>query len=206
MHAYLLENYHPEALMDFAKKLGKKIFEFPISKIDDVRKLKGLLKLTQPEKIVIVCKDIDQATTEALNAFLKNLEEPKENVSFVLTVKNKFSLPQTIVSRCQIIKNSQKTPHLLSNQAVEEFLTSTTDGKLKIIDKINTRQQAVEFVKEIVLYLSERLLNSLDSKIAAKDIKDTATQLESAQSTLQSLQANGNIRLQLTNMVARMSK
>src|SRR5690625_7732943 len=55
---------------------------------------------------------------EAVNAFLKLLEEPSENVMFILTSSRPEQLLPTIVSRCQEIRLQA-----LSSGDIEEGLT-----------------------------------------------------------------------------------
>src|SRR3989344_8472809 len=104
MHAFLLIGN--SGWEDLAKKLNAKIMPFPIQKIDDVRSLNSLIRLTFNEPTLVVCENIHEATEEALNAFLKNLEEPQTNIYFGLTAPSVRKVLATIVSRCQIIKLS----------------------------------------------------------------------------------------------------
>ena len=107
MHAYLLisqnSNLKPQ-IDDLAKKLHAKIMDFPLVKIEDVRNLNNLIRLSFAEPTLIVSENIHEAGEEALNAFLKNLEEPQENIYFVLTAPSVRKVLPTIVSRCQIVK------------------------------------------------------------------------------------------------------
>ena len=88
MHAFLLISQNSDVesqIYGLSKKLHTKIMEFPLIKIDDVRSLNNLIRLEFNEPTLIVCKNINEAGEEALNAFLKNLEEPQENIYFALT-------------------------------------------------------------------------------------------------------------------------
>ena len=73
MHAFLLVNNDP---IEFAKKQHAKVIPFTLQKIEDVRELKKFVKFSLSEKTAILIENIDTATPEAANAFLKNLEEP----------------------------------------------------------------------------------------------------------------------------------
>ena len=101
MHAFLIIGDSTE---DIEQRLKAKIIEFPIAKIDDTRELNKLLRLSFNEKTLIICRNIQNATEEALNAFLKNLEEPQERIYFALTAPSEKSVLSTIVSRCQVIR------------------------------------------------------------------------------------------------------
>lgn len=52
----------------------------------------------------IIMRDAHKLRDEAANAFLKTLEEPNPNTSFILTTSNLNALLPTIVSRCQIVR------------------------------------------------------------------------------------------------------
>lgn len=75
------------------------------------------LKPNEGRKTVIIMTGIENMRTEAANAFLKLLEEPSENLMFILTTQNTEALLPTIISRCQHI---QLTP--LRTKEIEEAL------------------------------------------------------------------------------------
>jgi len=68
-----------------ARKIGKNIINFPLAKIEDVRNLKKFIKLSQKLKTTVTIYNIDHATNETLNAFLKILEEPQRNINYIIT-------------------------------------------------------------------------------------------------------------------------
>ncbi len=162
---------------------------FPISKIEDVRNLNNLVRLSFSEPTLIVAPDIHNASEEALNAFLKNLEEPQENVYFALTAPSARKVLATIVSRCQIIKVNNKKVESESIKDVEKFLSMTTGQKLGFVDKIKDRNKAEDFVENLIYTLRGR-----------KDYRDMDILL----TTLKNIKGNGNINLQLTNLVINM--
>src|SRR6266478_7022090 len=124
MHAYLLVGQNSEELRikseELAKKFGAKIMEYPLQKIEDVRNLNNFLRLTITEPTLIYVPNIHEAGTEALNAFLKNLEEPQDNLFFVLTAPSTRKILPTIVSRCQVIKISN-AKYQMPNENIEEI-------------------------------------------------------------------------------------
>jgi DNA polymerase-3 subunit delta' len=70
-----------------------------------IRKL-GLSSFLNSYKIGVI-KNADTLSEEAANALLKTLEEPKERVVIILVVSDIDSLPETIVSRGQILRFNQ---------------------------------------------------------------------------------------------------
>ena len=73
---------------------------------------------------VYILKNIDNATTQAMNSLLKFLEEPVEEVYAILTTKNINKVLPTIQSRCQVIKLLPESKHSLElklkNEGVDE--------------------------------------------------------------------------------------
>lgn len=61
-------------------------------------------KPNEGEKSVIVITGIDTMKKESANAFLKLLEEPSDNIIFILTASKTDQLLPTITSRCQQIR------------------------------------------------------------------------------------------------------
>jgi DNA polymerase-3 subunit delta' len=200
MHAFLLIGTNGEKLKsrcdELAKKLQAKVMDFPLVKIDDVRSLNNLIRLEFDEPTLIVCQDIHEAGEEALNAFLKNLEEPQENIYFALTAPNTRKVLSTIVSRCEVvrIKNLEKEG---SNEEMVKFMKLSTGEKLAYIDKIKDRAKAIEF--------AENMVNFLHGSLHKNDVKykSTVDQIEVATKTLSGLKANGNVNLQLSNLVIK---
>ncbi|MCC5905906.1 MAG: AAA family ATPase [Balneolaceae bacterium] len=65
---------------------------------------KTVFKPNEGQRTVIVIMGIDTMNKSSANAFLKLLEEPSENVLFILTASKTDQLLPTIISRCQQIR------------------------------------------------------------------------------------------------------
>jgi len=196
MHAYLLisQNSNIDSDIDkLAKKLNAKVVEFPLLKIDDVRNLNNLIRLSFDKPTLIVCKNIHEAGEEALNAFLKNLEEPQENLYFALTAPSVRKVLPTIVSRCQIVRILNDSQSTADSGEVEKFLKLGVGEKLSYIDKIKDRGSAIEFAENMVNFM-HRSLHKNEVKYGAR-----AENIRLAVKTLSGLKANGNVNLQLSN-------
>ncbi len=79
--------------------------------IDEIRILKegvALAPMTSKYKVYII-DEVHMLTTEAANALLKTLEEPPAHVVFVLCTTEPASLPETVVSRCTVVKFNKPT-------------------------------------------------------------------------------------------------
>ncbi len=199
MHAYLIIGTGSEEVKGSSRKLAEKlkakILEFPLSKIADTRELANITKLAFNSPTAILINSVDLATEEALNAFLKNLEEPQENISYILTAESLANVLPTIVSRCQIIKITNKQINKSANENTNKFLKIPIGERLAIIDKIKDRGEAKEFVQNLIEVSHFNLLNSAKNKLKE------ATDLEILIKTLNNLKSNGNVQLHLTNMV-----
>lgn len=178
------------------KKLRLKIFQFPLAKIEDARSLKDFTKLKVDTSTAILINSIEEATPEAQNAFLKNLEEPQENLYYILTTQSVRQVLPTIVSRCLVIK----TPKLQNSkpqntEETKKFLKMTVGEKLAYVDKIKEREQAVKFIEEFILGCHQMLHETKDKHLLIAKYLDSGTK------TLKNLKANGNVTLQLANFV-----
>jgi len=201
MHAYLIsggsKNQVNNVVDKLANDLKAKPIEFTVGKIDDVRSLKDLVKVTLHQKTVIIIKDIEEASLEASNAFLKLLEEPQEQLHFILTTSNLYRVIATIRSRTQIIKLPQG--ELQDNpQTSSDFLNFSVGEMFKITDKIKSRPEAEEFLKELLFQNHKRLESS-------ENLLKNAEILSIIDATLSAILTNGNIQLQLTNMVVNIN-
>lgn len=191
MHAFLLigNPIDNQELITKSEELKAKMLKFPIKKVKDVRDLNNLIRLHFHEKTLIVCENIEEATEEALNAFLKNLEEPQENIYFALTASSTKKVLPTIVSRCQVIK-VQSTESRVQSERIEKFLKLNANEKLTFIDQIKDKQTAIKFVEDLIFFERER---------------ENYQNMEIYLLAYRNLKANGNINLQLSNMIASLT-
>ncbi len=183
MHAFLITGNSTEYLVQSIDKIAKenraKQIPFTLQKIDDAKELKKLVKFSFSEKTAIVINDIDQATTETANAFLKNLEEPNQNLIYILTASILENVLPTIVSRCEIVR-------------VQGIGYRVQTEKLNYKDALNIkdRDEAIKFIEDL-------LLIDHQNKVFEN--------MENYLKTIKNLKANGNVTLQLTNFVAKMA-
>jgi len=91
---------HPDLLLLELQEGDREI------KVDAVRELTRSLSRTPLEAHfqVALLLNFEQASEEAANALLKTLEEPGPSVLLCLTAADTGSLPETIVSRCEVIR------------------------------------------------------------------------------------------------------
>ena len=70
--------------------------------IEQVRQMMERLELKQSQDLFVVIRPAEKMQSEAANAFLKSLEEPGDNVHFVLVTGRPSMLLSTILSRAAI--------------------------------------------------------------------------------------------------------
>ncbi len=110
-------------------------------KIAEIRGLNKKLNLKpyQAGHKIAIIKDAHQMTDESANAMLKLLEEPPEKSIIILTAEDKALLPETIVSRSQVvdfgINGVQQEDFGSASDAREILQPSSVAEKFNIIQK-----------------------------------------------------------------------
>jgi len=116
---------------------NKKAFKFDRIYISEIKNIQRWIENTyQFDKRVVLIDNIEYMQDESANSFLKTLEEPDENLLFILTSTSKSYLLPTILSRCaifeidrikedelkNILENEWKINYsILSNQSINSF-------------------------------------------------------------------------------------
>jgi DNA polymerase-3 subunit delta' len=200
MHAFLILNFNGDINslpVHISKPEINTVLEFPGSSVAQVRELHRFTSLSIPKPTIIYIPNIDKASREAQNALLKSLEEPQPNLYFVLTANNKQAVADTILSRCKVVSlASQKLDTTNSKALAEKFLKSSPGGKILAINKIKNRDESQVFLNQLLLGTHQLLLQS-------PDLADDLAHIESA---LEAIRGNGNVHLQLTNMVVSLKE
>ena len=195
MHAYLIIGNNPEIIItDLLNTIGAKRIDYSITKIDDARDLQKEVKLSLSEKTAYVIKNIHAATESSLNALLKNLEEPQDNLFFILTSHNESSVLPTITSRCQIKYVSNDIPEGSEKDTIE-FIKMSTGKKLSYTEKYKDRSDTKIFLTDLIKSFHQ-LLHKYPARASV-----LANYIEQFTVTLNRVEANGNVNLHLTNMV-----
>lgn len=95
----IAEKIHPD-VMEISAEDKKNI------SIDKIRQVieNAAIKPWEAKYRIFVIYNIERMSIEAANSLLKILEEPPGHALFLLTAENIYSVPDTILSRCQIFK------------------------------------------------------------------------------------------------------
>ena len=162
--------------------LSFNIFELDAASNRGIEEMKNLIdKVRIPPQIgkykVYIIDEVHMLTPQAMNAFLKTLEEPPKHIVFVLATTEKNKILPTILSRCQIydfnrINESEICKAIVDICTKEEFkyddeaisiIARKSDGSLR--DSLTILDRIVSFTnKNITTEKTSELLNVLDSE------------------------------------------
>ena len=106
--------------------------------VENIRELRESVKYPPAvgRKKVYIIDDVHMLSTGAFNAMLKTLEEPPENVMFILATTEPQKLPATILSRCLRLDFKRVPQKLLMDgmrRICEDKGVTLTDSALKLL-------------------------------------------------------------------------
>ena len=161
-------------------------------KVDDVRDLVASIKFPPMEgryKVYII-DEAHQLSRDAMDAFLKTLEEPPDRVVFVLATTELEKLPITIASRCQVyefkrgsvaqisarVADVLKTEGVKADAAAVTLIARAADGSyrdsLSLLEQVLAYQRVHVTVKDVTVVLGtidEDVLRQVVELIADSD-------------------------------------
>lgn len=106
--------------------------------VDNIRELRESVKYPPQvgSKKVYIIDEVHMLSTGAFNALLKTLEEPPENVIFILCTTEPQKLPQTILSRCMRL-DFKRVPQAVLEEDMRNICSergvSIDDDALKLL-------------------------------------------------------------------------
>jgi len=106
--------------------------------IDNIRELRESVKYPPGigRKKIYIIDEVHMLSTEAFNALLKTLEEPPEDVIFILATTNPEKLPQTVLSRCMRL-DFKRVPEATIMQNMKDICAAhgveITDDALRLL-------------------------------------------------------------------------
>jgi DNA polymerase-3 subunit gamma/tau len=104
--------------------------------VEDIRQMRERVKYRPVEgkyKIYII-DEVHMLSGSAFNAFLKTLEEPPENVIFVLATTDPHKVPATIISRCQCFDFHSVSRITIKERLAEIVFTEREEGQFPEFD------------------------------------------------------------------------
>lgn len=106
------------------------------------------------KKKIYVIDEVHMLSKWAFNALLKTIEEPRDNVCFILATTELQKVPETIISRCQVfnfkkVDKQEISKHL--KRIIEQEQLTSTDAAIELIAKISEGcvRDAVKYVDQV---------------------------------------------------------
>ncbi len=162
-HAVLLTGKEGSGKLFTAKWLASKleaeyfVIESPEEKsvitIDQIRELYSLTRTGN--NLVVIIKDSQELGREAQNAFLKLLEEPPKNTTFVLTAPQPEMLLSTIRSRTQLVEVLVPSKEALKS-AVKETANAGVNIESLLITSDGLAGTYISLANDLVKYQSHQ--------------------------------------------------
>ncbi|MBQ3124391.1 MAG: DNA polymerase III subunit gamma/tau [Clostridia bacterium] len=140
--------------------------------VDDIREIIEDINYvaSNAKRTVYIIDEVHMLSASAFNALLKTLEEPPENVVFILATTESHKVPQTILSRCQRfdfkrIRNEDITVRMKEIAYADGY--EITDDAYRILAAL------AEGSMRDGLSIMERVISACGNKVTAKDIEET---------------------------------
>lgn len=152
----------------FAKGSGKT----NIISVEEIRSINMDTAIIPNEALrkVYIFYDADKRMrVEALNAFLKTLEEPSQDILFLLTAESTTTLPETILSRCTVLslEASEEITDKAKAQAAEILMGIININELPLLKAtsvLTSRAVALEVLPVVRSLLSDALALSVGAQ------------------------------------------
>ena len=131
-------------------------------------------------KRIYIIKNVEKFNTASANTMLKFLEEPEDDIVAILLTNNRYSVLDTILSRCQVLSLKEDSIVINSDPNVLELLKCILNPRSffiqynhfindVIVDKNVAKELFLEVEADIIRILNSNYL--VDSNINS-DIKD----------------------------------
>lgn len=136
--------------------------------IDQVREILGQLMVKQTNQQFALIRPADKLGEEAENAILKNLEEPKDNVHFLLITEKPSKLLPTILSRAQmyILKSTKTNLSEISadektKQLAKRLIVAKSSDLVSLAEELTKKKDGVrEYVLNVLAVTIEMIYKS----------------------------------------------
>lgn len=152
----------------YAKGSGR-TYVISVEEIRNITRDTAIMPHEAPKKVYVMANADKRMGNEAMNAFLKTLEEPTQDILFILTAENVKAVPQTILSRCTCLTlESSADVSEEAFAAAREILLGIIDSGeltlLKATSVLSTRQKALEILPVVRTVLCDALSVSVGAK------------------------------------------
>lgn len=167
--------------------------------IDEVRTVQSFAShppIQSKEKIILIL-DSHTLTQEAQNALLKILEEPPSYLKIILTATHLQNFTETLLSRCQIIRDlNTNRENLKSTGILSQMLSLPAPARLNLITEIKTKEAAISYC--------QTLINDVLCRLYDTPSKESVKNLELLHLCLNNLSKNANPAMILSDTVLQL--
>lgn len=131
--------------------------------IEDIKTLQhmALLRPVESSYKVFIIQDANRLSEEAANCLLKILEEPSPSTRIVLLVSSLDSLPETVISRCQIIRFLNLSDHIVRKALHDKFKIDKDSLEWFVRVSNGSIGDAIDLIEENLFSVNEWLINGL---------------------------------------------
>lgn len=136
--------------------------------IDEIRNVRDrvvYMPFHQKYKVYII-DEVHMLTKEAFNALLKTLEEPPEKTIFILATTEIQKVPETVLSRCQILEFRRIPVKVIQEKLVQICKSENIEYEQKALEHI--AEEAAGGMRDAIGMLEE-VSRFADGKITLKD-------------------------------------
>ncbi len=112
---------------------------------------------------VYIINHAEKLNAQAANSILKFLEEPEPNIIAILVTNNKYSLLDTIISRCQIISLKDTKLEVSNMSNIENIAYHLFNNKEEVMNFIQytKNENIINKVLEFVIYFEKNGLSTM---------------------------------------------
>ena len=171
-------------------------------------------------KRIYIIKNAEKMNQASGNTILKFLEEPEDNIIALLLTDNRYSVLETILSRCQIL--SLKETNLLDEEEEQfleflKFVVNPTDFFKKynyfinnyITDKNIAKEKLLQVESTVIQYLNNQYFGEIFSEkiseiLNNKEEKDLLTYLSIIEEELPKLEYNINYKMWIDSLFSKL--
>jgi DNA polymerase-3 subunit delta' len=93
--------------------------QFPVDLVREEIIPQAGRKPTRVDRAVFLIRDVERMNDSSYNTLLKTLEEPPPGAMFVLLSQSMRNIPETIISRCRVVRFRNLEPQVLADRLAE---------------------------------------------------------------------------------------
>lgn len=169
--------------------------------IEQVKEILGKLSVKQTSDLFVLIRPADALGEEAANALLKNLEEPKQRVHFVLITEEPSRLLATILSRSAVYflrLNREDEEEIHADKKVIDLAKKLVVAKpQELISLAEELTKKKDGAREYVLMVLATAIEILYKSYYKTGKKVFLTKLPRFLKTYENIEKNGHIKLHL---------